>query len=437
MTMDTSIRDAELVRQAELAMAKGVTGIKIEFEAALFASEESREYVCGDWDIEACENFLMAELVQHKLATERVIIDEVKEYKIKKPLVYSEVYDDQSVDTEWTVSLGLSKAKDILLLPKLCEAWKALLDAVEQDTGVEADLQHAGMHMALLFGKDAYYSSDATQSEKEVKRYTNFKRSMSMLLPALFFLGATESDTRELYFRMPQCARQVYRDHRDSSSMARYNSVSKFSAIHFVGNALEFRVFDPCYDNPEQLLDNFVVMRNCLRFWRDAYMDPHLEKFAKSLPFGPNSRESNALKDFYTTAKHLDVLNAGIRKLKPKYRTITELKQQRGFDLTQQSFIQRRKQWVEEAHAAYDTYSRERAWRERAVYYKHLYYKTEDRITSGVEFSDNLMAELHKMAEADAKLDLDSKKSLAKFVEDFVEKCERRLDQGVAILEAN
>lgn len=434
MVLDTNVRDAELVRQAALAIRKGVTGVKIEFEAALFEDEynDGRHYVCGEWTIERCSAFLLEELHKHRLARK---VGE--EFKIKKPIAYSEVYDDMSVDTEWTVTLALSKAEDILLLPVIGECWKALLDAVASDTNREADLQNAGMHMALLFGKDAYYTSDAPHSERDLQRYNNFKRSMSMLLPALFFFGANSQDTRKLYFRVPQCGAQSFEDHRVSTRQSRYDGNTKFSAIHYVGNALEFRVFDPCYDEPDHLLDNFVVMRNCLRFWRDNYMSPHLEKYATSLQFGKGLHDTMKLEQLYTTAKHLDVLNAGIRKLKPPYLTVKELKEQRGFELRKRWFIKQRQEWQQRAEAEYISYKRAFAWKEKTNFYKHMQYKFDDRIYGDVELAEDIIQQLSEEALADAQHDVGNLETAEQYIKKYIEKLEKNQAAGTVSLVAN
>lgn len=367
--------ETEVIRQAKLAYAKGLYGLKVELEFNLFDGDRGCDE--GDeWDVEACHNWLL----------------DYMGLSIGDVLIYSEVYDDTSVDTEWTFTLSLKDPKTILLLPKFITACHALAAEI----GVGLDTENAGMHMAFILDPHCYYKSDLPQSAKDLNRFKNFRKSMAQMMPALFFLSASNSQTREMHFRMPRCGQSRYTDHAESHSIARYDGEQKYSAVHFVGSAVEFRVFDPCYDNAEQIFDNFIVMRNCMRFWSDNYRSPKLEKLIADMNFGFSyERSCGSVSDMYKTFNHVDVLNAGIRKLKPSYRTIAELKQQRGFKVTKRAIKQRH---AERKAKAARKYALEKSNKQAEILtYQHrhyaeiaesLYYRMTEEQRIAADFED-------------------------------------------------
>jgi hypothetical protein len=243
-----------------------------------------------DWTSElVCQDFILEYLSQYGLAR-RIETSEDREmarhrtngnYRNWTPagaLKFCLFYRDPSVDSECTMTLSMATRENILLLPRLVEAFNALGVAV----GHGVNIDNAGMHMALLSDVNCRYSRDDRPAPEDAPRFENFKRAMVLLQPALYFLGATCETTRQLHFREPGAARG-----------------KKFSAIHYVGTSLEFRVFDPCYTSPETVLDNFVVMKNCVRYWNDRYIDPRLDKIANNVRFGvDNSQRTDR---FYTS----------------------------------------------------------------------------------------------------------------------------------------
>lgn len=231
-------------------------------------------------------------------------------FKPTGALKFSMFYYDGSVDSEWTFTLDMATPSMVLVLPQVVGLFKEMAELIK-DCGGQFDVRGAGMHTALLQTEDCHYPDENRSYGHE---FQNFRRSMGMLLPALFFLGATCEESRGLNFRRPMVG--------DSSE--------KYSAITYRYGALEYRVFDTCYENPDQILDNIVVMANCMKYWAQNYVDPRLDK--KSLLFGNDN--DRTLKRFYTTIDHIDVLNAGLQRLKPPYRTMRELKKQRKFTVT-------------------------------------------------------------------------------------------------------
>jgi hypothetical protein len=264
-------------------------------------------------------------------------------YFEKKPLVFSLFYSDPSVGSEWTATLSLEKSESIFKLPELVRAFKALGEAI----GNGIDVRNAGMHTSLLNDKNCFYPNHDV-SREQWTRFHNFKRSMSSLMPALYFLGSDNSHSRSLHFREP-----------------RVDEDEKYSAIHYYGGALEFRVFETCYDNPERVLDNFVVMRNCIRFWTTKYKSPNLAKLMKEAKSTVNFGNDNndRVDRFYTTVDHLDLLNAGIRKLKPAYKTIKQLKDEREFTVSKRSIRKMLKERITNAKVSFKEYEERAKWR--------------------------------------------------------------------------
>ena len=368
----------EVVRQVRLARRSqfGVTAVKVELEGVLGRRDTTTTLVacdngCDRYGMSTCDNctgtgcnrcdfsgnspckkcflkrnlwssniycqqWLLRELHQYGLST---LKRSTNMYEVKRPLVFARFYTDPSVDSEFTFTLDIKKDENIFLLPKIVEAWNKLGQAI----GRGCSITNAGMHMALLSSPNASYPYHDTQNIDRT-RFANFEKSMRALMPALFFLGSTNSHSRGMHFRLPQV------------------SDEKFSAVHWYGGALEFRVFETCYDDPEAILDNFVVMRNCIRFWSEKYRSPKLEKIAESLKFG-NDR-NDRIDRLYTTVKHLDVLMAGLVKIKPAYKTLTELKKERDFGVNKKVIGKQLDKAKADAAVAYSEYASRYEWRE-------------------------------------------------------------------------
>lgn len=275
----------------------------------------------GNWSSELfCQDYILEKLVDIGLAerndtTARANLrGHYGNFRPKLPMVYCQFYNDHSVDSEFTFTLSLDDNENIFLLPHVLEAFQALGEAVGNGINVSG----AGMHTALLNDPECNYGG--TQSiNYNLARYRNFSRSIQLLLPALFFLASPDETSRGLSYREPRTGC----DEEDGN---------KYSAVFYVHGAIEFRVFQTCYDNPEAILDFFVVIRNCMNYWTEVFKPSGINKITKQMTFG-NDR-SMELKRLFCTAQHIDVLNAGLQKLRPSYYTITEIKKQRKFKVT-------------------------------------------------------------------------------------------------------
>jgi hypothetical protein len=271
-----------------------------------------------------------------------------------------------------TFTVPLDNPRNVLHLVAVVEAFKELSDEI----GNGFDVSGAGMHIATLFSKDASYPHDEDNypktassplfrligdrrtNSKRLKeaKLNNFKRAMTQLLPALYFLASTNENSRALRYRMPRISTSYLTDRfHDQGGNAHH------SAINYHHGAFEFRIFDTCYDSPKMILDDVVVVSKCLHYLSERYISPQVDKIAKQITFGCDN--SNKLERFYNTKLHLDTLNAGLAKLKPDYYTITELKKQRKFIRTTASIEGLRKEQEDLAHVEYQEYEERFKWR--------------------------------------------------------------------------
>lgn len=387
------------------------TRLCLDCDGGYQESEESRDWssntVCQDFILEYLSQFGLGKRIRTPLdrrTAERRTVRH-RNYSPKGALRFCHFYHDPSVDSECTMTLMLKKPEDVLLLPKLIEAFNALGEAV----GSGVDTTNAGMHISLIKDANGYYDEHAERTAVDIRRFRNFKRSMALLMPALYFLGATGEKTRSLYFRQP-----------------RIDDYEKHSAIYYIGTTVEFRVFDPCYDNPEQVLDNFVVMANAMQYWASTYKDPRLDKAikARSIRFGHD--DSDRTDRFFSTVKHIDLLNAGLRKLKPSYRTIRELKKQRGFKTTKGTFAAKERELRRQAELSYLEYSDRFDWKMRELYHHHLsnmlaYKRAAAKPTDMLEpHSDKIEKEVKAEVVEIMEKEKKKKKTLAQHIEETI-----------------
>jgi hypothetical protein len=149
-----------------------------------------------------CHDYILEKLVPLGLAKpieEGERYDHSNKFKPTGALVFSKFYNDMSVDSEWTFTLGVNEPEAMMLLPRMLEIFKELGEAI----GGQFDTAGAGMHMAFLHGENALYPVPVPSGHAQHTRYGNFKKSMSLLMPALFFLGSSSEISRPLRFRQP------------------------------------------------------------------------------------------------------------------------------------------------------------------------------------------------------------------------------------------
>lgn len=239
--------------------------------------------ISSDWDNEDdCHWFILQNVSQHA----------------RDVLTYSRFYLDGSVDSEITFTIPIG---EIAVVPEFIEAFKKLADL---NQGL--DTRGAGMHIAVIPSEmNGRYPSHHRMPSN---RCENFRTQMSMLLPALYFLGSADHNCRGLGYRKPQI---------------RYND--KYSAIYTHDDTcFEYRVFETCYNKPEIFFDYVEVIANTLKF----YTDPTLTVAQLGKQFG--LCEGTTVERMYNTPEQLRILNSTVKYLKPKKKSLKKLKEERG-----------------------------------------------------------------------------------------------------------
>lgn len=356
--------------------------------------EGSGLYTCGECDgnweggsgddfgsTNYCHDYLLGKLVDLGLARATVDGDDhypyASEYRPTGALIFSKFYFDGSVDSEWTLTLSLENPETVLLLPKLVETFVDLGNAVGNGIGVSG----AGMHMALLNSTDCRYPVGA--SSEDIRRFDNFQKSMGLLLPALYFLASSNEKSRGLNYRRPQIGFDTHR-----------------SAIDYRGGAVEFRVFDTCYDNPENILDNVVVMAKAMKFWTLKYTKNNLSKITSQTQFGVDN--SDKLDRLYQTTTHIDLLNGGLNILKPDYYTIRQLKEQRQFKTNKRTINGQINRIRKEASTSYKEYINRCDWIQR----ERLLQETRRLILNFIDTPESMAVNIEaKIKEFEAMAD--------------------------------
>jgi hypothetical protein len=268
----------------------------------------------------------------------------------KEALVYGQFYNDGSVDSEFTGTIGVENIEYVV---EYIKAFEALADDIGNGMGTS----NAGMHLAFLNSPDGTYPRHCTLDSTKTR---NFKKSVEKLLPALYFMGTANSETRGMGYRNAQI------------------SDEKYSAISYGSNVLEYRLFDTCYGNAEAVLDFFIVMARTLRFYSDTYIEPAI-KFRGDL--GITEGDCN-IQSLYYSATHIDVLEQALREVRPTYKTIAQLKKERGFTVTKAELRKQEREKATEARNRYAEYKKNMQLRKKSMEYaaKSRYY---ERVAEG------------------------------------------------------
>lgn len=365
-----------------------------------------------DWESEInCHDYLLSRLVDIGLA-ERSDGGYAPhgtlayEYRPVFPLVYSRFYNDGSVDSEWTFTLSMENPESVFMLPKFLELFSDLANEI----GGGIDTQGAGMHIALLNSSDCSYPYERTSVQQN--RFGNYKRSMQLLIPALFFLGSPDNVSRPLHYRKPQI------------------EMSKYSAVNYNG-ALEFRVFETCYKRPEAILDDVVVMANTLKYWRDEFKSCKIERVCRQVRFGND--KDRTLNRFFLDKDQLLVLNKGIQQLKPAYATIGEVKKQRSFNITKRTIDSSLRKARVEVEKEYKEYEYRFEWQMKMEKYNALSDLAARARNSGGVAIDEIAEEHERLADEVVESCRKDKQSINQYVTRRLDEI-RSLDRGDTVL---
>lgn len=353
-------RIATLARSITALKKKGVTAIKVELEADM-----SRRY--GNYEsVEDCLSWLL-DKISEKTNTGRndnAAYDDGEEdggheyADVEEPfdwMTYARFYEDGSVDSELTFTIPIADESNIRHLPAVLEAFK---DFGGMCDGF--DTSGAGMHIGLLFSRDCSYPTPGADRVGNgvrlgTRKLNNFKRAVTQLLPALFFLGSSNATSRNMLYRKPRVSIDHAGDDRHN-----WQDQPKYSAITYRSGAIEFRLFETCYDSPLTILDNIIVIANCMKYLSHNYISPEIDKICSSMLFGND--DGTDLGRLYITETHLDVLNEGLKRIKPAYYTLTDLKRQRGFTKTKSSLATVERDNQEQASREYEEYKERFEW---------------------------------------------------------------------------
>lgn len=226
--------------------------------------------------------------------------------EFKQALVYGEVYDDGSVDTEYTFTLPTDKCH--LTLEAI-----HLFNEFGRYIGNDLDINNAGMHISVL--PEPTYPCSISFNEIKMR---NFRTEVTKLLPALYFLATPNETTRALTYREPYVSDE-----------------EKYSAIFTHGDtAIEYRIFDTCYQEPEKFLENIEVIAHTLKY----YSNEKVNVSYKNFQLFHGLAYVDGLKKLYTNLTNYEALRQTLPLIKPA-KTIKKLKQERQLSITKSEIV--------------------------------------------------------------------------------------------------
>lgn len=271
---------ADCILAEKKILAAGFPFIKFELEAQLWRTSNG-------WHEQKCSEFI-ARFVGPELMSK---------------VVYSRFYNDGSVDSELTITLPIMEAHNIT---KWMEAWNALSAAI----GRKMDINNAGLHIAILTDPAGMYPCRTNHDREKID---NFRVEVTKLLPALLFMASHNYKTRRMYFRKPQIQNE------------------KYSAINILRGGLEYRLFDTCYDKPEAVYEKIEVIAATLAFYSKRKNRVQLKNDIVMADGGEYQRlfENDELRQ---------ALDKSIKYLKPRHKTIEELKKERQLKLDEEYY---------------------------------------------------------------------------------------------------
>ncbi len=233
--------------------------------------------------------------------------------KALNALIYDGFYDDGSVDSEYTFTMSADNAHLAL------DVIRAFNELNREINGSNyPDVDNAGMHITAM-PSGSYPCHGGLLNSRYMD---NFKREVTKLLPALYFVASHNKLTRSLYYRQPNVSEH-----------------DKYSAIYTHNDTcLEFRIFDTCYDQPTALLDKIQVIAASLKYYSFEKAPVKYRKFV----FPADARYSHSqLSQWYQHLDNYDALNRSLKQFKPKNKTLKSLKAERGLNVTRQELVSR------------------------------------------------------------------------------------------------
>lgn len=215
-------------------------------------------------------------------------------------LTYCEFYNDGSVDSEITVTMELSRAKELSV------AFINAFNALAKANGRGMNVQGAGLHTTVLLKDTKGKYPNSPSRGLRSSNLANFTREVTKLLPSLYFCSSPTPKTRIYNYRMPKI------------------STSKYSAIHLLHAGFEYRVFDTCYEKPEAFYDYLWVIAGTLRFYKDK------KATVKELGKEFKLFEKRSISAYCEDEDNLRILNSQIAYLKPEGKSYKKMREERG-----------------------------------------------------------------------------------------------------------
>lgn len=269
------------------------------FEPVCPVCEGTREIGCpqcleGEYGRSCTRNRLSREEAKN------LILEKLPQ-KLKNKLIYSKVYNDPSVDIEWTFTI---KIEDFPLMTDYIKTFVSVLKPISSNW----QTWNAGMHLSLMS------ESDPNKSKLNLKNFENLKANGQNLLMGLYSLATVGEKTRAWHFRGPAISLE-----------------QKGSAIFgHGGNYLEFRVFDPCYEKPERVKKYLKIMAGMLKYYstKPEIIPEYVGEQAMKIGGNGGMRDENGkyFKDCYENDETIERVKFDIEKILGKPETKYEIK---------------------------------------------------------------------------------------------------------------
>jgi hypothetical protein len=242
----------------------------------------------------------------------KYMMDNLPDY-ITKNMTYGQAYYDSSVNMEYTFTI---KTEAVKYVPQIIRTFT--------DASQGYDTDNAGFHISVLTDKNGRYPCN---SDLDIDKLDNFIQNASRLLPAMIYLATPSIKTRKFYFRLPQV------------------STSKYSAIHILKGGFEFRLFDPCLDEPEKVFDYIKVIAGALKYYSHRKLKSKLyDKFTLD---GKLVDYESSLPRVFSDAHNLDALRRTLPYIDPDAVVKIKTKNKR-LDSATRNAIRQYQNWLSE-----------------------------------------------------------------------------------------
>lgn len=195
------------------------------------------------------------------------------------------------------------------------------------------------------------------------------REAVYKLAPALYVLANRpdpNGETRPFSYRVPEMNWSLIDYYDAENELIQRGDVSrvtkgtntKYSAINYKDGCMEFRVFDPVFESPEQVLDNLVVISKLLHFFTEdrAVLDVFNKLDKSKYAFAIGDSVTNNLNNWLDDVKVLPALYFGLTLIKPDYLSLEQIRKRVGFTITGDKLLRKESQLQKQVDAAYELY---------------------------------------------------------------------------------